>query len=72
MTTETKTKQICTLTITIDGTKYAYEAHSFTRCAEILAGQLKVLDTGEVDQYGQTIYSHRIEDFTVHYFADAE
>lgn len=72
MTTQTKTKEICTLTITIDGTKYAYEAHSFTRCAEILASQLKVLDTGKVDDYGRPIYSHQIEDFTVHYFADAE
>lgn len=63
--------EICGVSIKIDGTTYSYEAHSFTRVAEILAGQLRVLDTGKVGDYGQTIYSHPIEEFTINYFKES-
>jgi len=62
-------KKIAGLEIVIDGIPYRYEAHSFIRVAEILAGQLRVLDTGKTTEYGHTIYSNEIESFTVHYFA---
>lgn len=62
-------KKISSLEIVIDGTPYYYEAHSFTRVAEILAGQLRVLDTGKTNDYGHAIYTHPIDSFTVHYFA---
>jgi hypothetical protein len=61
-------KQICSLSIVIDGITYHYEAHSFTRVAEILAGQLRVLDTGKTNDYGHTVYHYPIDSFTVHYF----
>ena len=68
MTNQTDTQQICSLSIVINGVPYHYEAHSFTRVAEILAGQLRVLDTGEVTEYGHAIYSAPIDSFTIHYF----
>ena len=63
--------RICTLSVTIDGTTYRYEAHTFHKCAEILAGTLRVLETGETDEFGQTLYSQPIESFEVHYFQGA-
>ena len=68
MERNTKMSEICTLSVTIDGSVYHYEAHTFHRCAEILAGTLRVLDTGETDEFGQTVYSKPIESFEVHYF----
>lgn len=69
LTKETKMeKEICSLEIVIDGVSYHYEAHSYTRVAEILAGQLRTLDTGKTTDYGHTIYSHPIESFTIHRF----
>ena len=62
-------KRISSLEIVIDGRSYFYEAHSFIRVAEILAGQLKVLDSGTTTDYGHTIYTKPIDSFTVHYFA---
>lgn len=37
------TDRICTLAITIDGTTYRYEAHSYQKCAEILSAQVDTL-----------------------------
>lgn len=67
MVTLEKTKQIVSLSITIDGTTYYYEAHSMHRVAEILAGQIKVLETGNTNEFGQPEYKTRIENFEVHY-----
>lgn len=64
-------KQICSLSIVIDGMTYHYEAHSFTRVAEILASQLRVLNTGKTNDYGQTIYHYPIDSFTVQYFQES-
>lgn len=64
------TDRIATLEIVIDGTKYYYEAHSHQRCAEILANQMAILETGETDDYGQPKYSHHLDSFTIHYFQE--
>lgn len=61
-------KQIASLEIVIDGRSYFYEAHSYTRVAEILSGQLRVLDTETTDAFQQAIYTHPIDSFTIHYF----
>ena len=61
-------KEICSLEIVIDGTSYHYEAHSFQRVAEILAGQLRVLESGDKDAFGSPIYSKPIQSFTIHRF----
>lgn len=61
-------KKISCLEIVIDGTSYFYEAHSYTRVAEILSSQLRVLDTETTDAFHQAIYTHPIDSFTVHYF----
>lgn len=63
--------RIASLSVTIDGTTYHYEAHSLNRVAEILAGTLRVLDTGKTNDFGQPIYSNTIEDFQVHYFQES-
>lgn len=62
--------QICTLEIVIDGIPYFYEAHSYERCAEILASQMRVLDSGETNQWGSPIYSHHLDSFTIHHFVE--
>lgn len=62
-------KKISSLEIVIDGRSYFYEAHSYTRVAEILASQLRTLDTKQTDEYGHAIYTNPIDSFTVHYFA---
>lgn len=68
MTTQLETKRIASLKITIDGSDYFYEAHSYNRVAEILAGQLEVLDTGRENDWGGKIYSSNIESFEIIYF----
>jgi hypothetical protein len=64
-------KKICTLEIVINGTPYYYEAHSHHRVAEILANQMRVLDTGKTNDFGQPIYSNTLDSFTVHYFQES-
>lgn len=61
--------RICGVSLTVNGNKFHYEAHSFNRVAEILAGQLDVTRNG-VTEYGTPTYSHDIENFTVHYFIE--
>ena len=63
-------KRISSLSVTVDGTTFIYEAHSFLRVAEILAGTLRVLDTGKTNEFGQPLYSKPIENFEVHYFQE--
>lgn len=63
--------RISSLSVTIDGTTYRYEAHTLNRVVEILSNTLQILDTGETNAYGQTIYSNDIEDFQVHYFQES-
>lgn len=58
-------KQICTLEIVIDGTPYYYEAHSVSRVAEILHGQVETLNSLN-EQYNSNKF---IESFSIHYFA---
>lgn len=62
--------RICTFSVTIDGIPYHYEAHTFQRCAEILANTMRILDTGSVDEFGAPIYKGRVDSFTVHYFSE--
>lgn len=68
MTVQTTTQKIASLEIVIDGTSFFYEAHTYNRVAEILAGQLNVLNSGEMTPFGQPKYSSDIDSFKIHYF----
>ena len=59
---------IAGLAVTVGGSRYHYEAHTMHRVAEILAGTLRVLDSGETNDFGQTVYSDHIQDFEILYF----
>lgn len=60
------TNRICTLAVTIDGTTYRYEAHSYDKCAEILATQFQTLQT-----FNKTYdKNYKIDNFEVLFFQE--
>lgn len=63
--------RICSVSVTIDGVTYFYEAHSMHRVAEILSSQLRVLDTETTDAFKRPIYTHPIDSFEIHYFQES-
>lgn len=58
--------RICTIAITIDGTIYRYEAHSYDKCAEILANQFETLKNFN-RAYDK---NYKIENFEVLFFQE--
>ena len=60
--------KISGITIVIDGTKFSYEAHSFERCADIIASTVEVLKTTNMREGELSRKPRRIDSFTVHYF----
>ena len=63
--------KIAGMTVTVDGIPYTYEAHTMHKVAEILAGTLRVISTGETDSMGQPTYSSTIDSFDIFYFTEA-
>lgn len=62
--------RICSLSVTIDGVPYIYEAHTMHRVAEILAGTIRALESGETNEFGQPVYRSHIENFEILYFQE--
>ena len=60
--------KISGISITIDGTQFSYEAHTFARCAEIIASTVEVLKTTNMREGGESRKPREIDSFVVHYF----
>jgi hypothetical protein len=60
--------KISGISITIDGTQFSYEAHSFARCAEILASTVEVLKSTYMREGRDGREPREIDNFEIHYF----
>jgi hypothetical protein len=61
-------KEISGVIITIDGTDYVYEAHSYDKVAEIIAAQMHTLTSMSMNEENPRSARKRIEKFEIGYF----